>query len=332
MFSVLKGIVRFFIKLLPHRWETAIYKIVFASKKYRGSREIGDAYPVDKNVSVKDGILFSHSGHLGDILYSLHFCRELAASYGIKHFNYHIRTNVEAPELKRVKHPCKDVRITAGSAKFLAGLLENQDYIDSVSYGDELPENAIDLDCFRKLPVNFDAGNIADYYYDLTDKHLPRRFWESVISVEPDCKYQDKIVVIATCRYQNIFVDMNALKQFREHLIFAGLPEEYNDFCKNYFEIEYLDGVKSLNDIARYFSGVKGVIGNQSGLFSLAECMKIPRILIAADFIEIDGRVALGPCNVIPQGGWCERVSTTGKLVSSVEKLVKGLEKKTVVP
>ena len=331
MFSVLKKIIRFFIGLLPRRLETAIYKMIFSVTKHRyhSYGEIQKYFPVNKNLSSTKEILFSHSGHLGDILYSLYFCRELSAVYGMESFNFHIRTNVASPELKNLKHPCCEVRITLESAKFLGGLLENQRYINRVSYGDELPENAIDLDLFRKLPVNFSAGHIPDYYYDLVDKHLPRLFGEKIISVEPDYKYHDKIAVIATCRYRNVFVDMGALKPFREHLVFVGLPEEYEDFCKKYFTLEYMNTGKSMHDIARCFSCIKGVIGNQSGLFALAECMKIPRILIAADFFELGGRVVAGPCNVIPQGGWCERVSTTAKLVSVVKELVGCFENVT---
>ena len=39
-------------------------------------------------------LTFNHSGKLGNILYSLHFCKELATLNGDTQFNFHIQTNV----------------------------------------------------------------------------------------------------------------------------------------------------------------------------------------------------------------------------------------------
>ncbi len=333
---MLKGIVKFFVRLLPVRVEIMLRNFAFVRRNKSGSWKEKLAvlklshpvslpvefFPVNSNIDKNREIVFSHSGHMGDILYSLCFCRELAAYYGMKKFNFHLRTNVSEPGLEELGHPFKSVRMTVNGAEFIAGMLKKQEYIHQVTYGDQLPENAFDLDLFRKLRINFASGQIQNPYYNLVDLHLPGEFWKPVLFSGASDKYKNKVILFASARYRNVFVDMAVLEPFREHLVFAGLPEEYEDFCKKYFQLEYMADAATLADFAEYFAGAKGVIGNQSGLFALAECMKIPRILIAAEFIIFRKNFTPGPVNVIPQGGWCESVSSTEKLISAVKNLL----------
>ncbi len=335
--QMLKTIAKALLRLLPENFEIRLRNFAFALRNHPGSlkeklRILKNStplilpdyfFPVNVKIDGRKNMLFCHSGHLGDILFSLHFCKEMLESYGGEKFDFHIRTNVTEAGLEKLGYPFKAVRMTQGGAEFIAGLLRSQPYIGNVSCGDESPENAFDLDLFRNLKINFSAGHIANYYYNLVDRHLPRQFYKPVITVTPDRKYCDRIILIATARYRNIFVDMSALEPFREKLVFAGLPEEYTEFCEKYFYVEYIGKLKSMAEIAGYFAGAAGVIGNQSGLFSLAECMKVPRILISADYCLFNKRFAPGPVNVIPQGGWCESVATTEKMVSAVKNLLE---------
>ncbi|MBE6365377.1 MAG: hypothetical protein E7053_06450 [Lentisphaerae bacterium] len=334
--NMAKRLIKASIRLLPFRVEIMLRNLTVVVKNKQSSWKeklavlklpylIGspvEFFPVNRNCSENREIIFCHSGHNGDILYSLYFCRELAAFYGMTKFRFHLRTNVGEPGLEAMGHPFKSVRMTVNGAQFLAGMLKQQEYISRVTYGDELPDNAFDLDLFRKMMINFASGQIQNYYYNLVDEHLPREFWKPVIYAEEDFKYRDKIILIATGRYRNVFVDMAALQPFCNDLVFAGLPEEYDDFCQKYFQLEYIGKVDSMMDFAKYFAGAKGVIGNQSGLFALAECMKIPRILVAAEYIICRKTFSTGPVNVQPQGGWCESVSTTEKMVSAIKNLL----------
>jgi hypothetical protein len=68
--------------------------------------------------------------------------------------------------------------------------------------------------------------------------------------------------------------------------------------------------------------GAKGVVGGQSGLFSIAECLKVPRILVSPEFIKINGRIFPGPVNNHPMGGWNEVVVTEEKLIHMVQELI----------
>jgi hypothetical protein len=51
--------------------------------------------------------------------------------------------------------------------------------------------------------------------------------------------------------------------------------------------------------------------------------MKVNRILISPEYFMYNNKLAPGPVNVHPQGGWNEIVSTTEKLVNSIEELLK---------
>lgn len=75
--------------------------------------------------------------------------------------------------------------------------------------------------------------------------------------------------------------------------------------------------------VAKYIAGAKGFIGNQTGFFALAECMKVPRILLPAEWTkEISGKLVPGPKNVLPIGGWTAVASVTEKMVSTVNDLI----------
>ena len=65
--------------------------------------------------------------------------------------------------------------------------------------------------------------------------------------------------------------------------------------------------------------GCKGYISNQTGLFALAEGLKIPRGLITADHIIVNEKKQLGPVNVIPLGGLCLTIHNTSNLIDVVK-------------
>jgi hypothetical protein len=265
---------------------------------------------------------FSHSGGIGDILFSLYFCKEFSEYNGKNSFDFHIRTYVSDSGMKGHRHPFGTYRMTTASAEFLRELLECQSFINKVTISDELPEDAIDLDRCRDLKINFAAGDIHNWYYNLCRSHLPREFWKPVLDVLPDHKYKDKVLFASTERYQNIYIDYSVLEKYKKHLVFVGTAEEYAAFCGQYFEMEYA-ACHSMLELARYMMGARGLLANQSGIFSTADCLKIPRILLAPEFFIFKKRVGPGPHVNLPQGGWCEDAGTTEKMIASLEELLK---------
>jgi hypothetical protein len=270
--------------------------------------------------------LFNHSGASGDILFSLHFCKELSEAYGNSTFDFNIQTNVPDPNLAFQKHPNGSVRMSVKAAEMLKALLETQSYIDNVYINDNIPTDSfeykvINLDKFRQLPINFQSGDIRRWYYNIIDTHLPADFTKPVITCEPNYKYKNKILLIYTERYVNIAMDYNVLKPFKDKLVFIGLPNEYEIFKQRHFDLEYCP-TKDLLEAGKYIAGAKCVIGNQSGLFSLAECMKVPRILCSAEYFRYNNQYMPGPVNVHPQGGWNEVAAITEKLKTTVQTLL----------
>ena len=149
--------------------------------------------------------------------------------------------------------------------------------------------------------------------------------------MDPNPAYKDKILFSLTERYVNRGIDYMALKEFRDHLVFIGTDSEYQTFQSKYFELDRaeLKPEDSLLTVARYLAGAKGFVSNQSGFFSLAELMKINRVLLPPDWIREEGSdgtigdLVAGPKNNLPLGGWANSVSFTPKMVDAVKELLR---------
>jgi hypothetical protein len=262
-------------------------------------------------------LCFNHSGNLGDIVFSLHFCKEVMQFKNEEKFDFNIKTNVNCKYSSF--HPYKNVRMTKECAIMLQPLLEYQHYINKVYISDKTPEQCLDLDLFRKLNLNFSGGDIRSWYYALSSVHLQRNFFEKILFSPINKICENKIIVVNTHRYQNIYINYKLLKPFEQYLVFCGTREEYYDFkIKSGVECDHKE-FKDFLEFASIVEGSKGLLGNQSGLYSIAECLKCPRILISPEFINYK---RLGPCNNNPIGGWNEVASTNQKLISCVESLL----------
>ena len=262
-------------------------------------------------------VTFNHSGKIGDLLFSLYFCKESSQLFNESQFNFHIQTNVYERD-----------GVTPGFNKkivnFILPLLKQQKYINEITYSNIVPSDAFDLVDVRKLPLNIMSSDIRSWYYNLVIEHLPREFWKPIIFVEPNYKFKDKIILTWTPRYQNYFTNFKYLEKYKDILIFFGVLPEYEMFKKNYFTIPYFK-VNNLLEAAQYIAGAKGIIGVPGGLFSLAECMKIPRILVSSQwFLNQDSQNFIeGPLNVHPIGGWNEVAATNEKMIISLQRMIE---------
>ena len=276
-------------------------------------------------------LTFNHAGKIGDILFSLYFCIELSRSIGDSQFNYNIQINKKISDFKNTF--CDSILQTRDKALFIKPLLESQPYINKVTIREEPEDGSIDLNYFRSSVINEFGCEIRDWYYNYAVSTLPREFWKKIITVEPDPTFKDKILFTLTERYVNQKIDYTKLQEFKDHLVFIGTEREYQTFQKEYFELDKVDlkPEDSLLTVARYLAGAKGYIANQSGFYSLAELMKVPRILLAADWVRNQvwsteqgwkTEVGMGHKNNLPLGGWANNVSYTPKLVAAVKELL----------
>lgn len=228
-------------------------------------------------------LTFNHSGGIGDILFSLYFCKDLLDASIENKINFNIQINVKDMDMVLQNHPFGGIRMSEDAANFLKPLLECQDFINKVTISDTCPNNSINLDNFRRLRINFASGDIRNWYYNLVPNHLKKEFWKPIINVNANETFKNKILFCLTARYYNIFIDYNKLKEFANNLVFIGFEKEHNDFEQKYFKVDYYKPL-NLKEAAEKIKGAKGFLGNQSGLYSVAECLKSKRILIGPEF------------------------------------------------
>src|SRR6185503_12821434 len=102
----------------------------------------------------------------------------------------------------------------------------------------------------------------------------------------------NKILINRTSRYQNHMIHYWFLKEYAKDLVFTGLPEEHEAFCRQWELDIPLLVVKDFLELAIALRSCRYFIGNQSMCFALAEAMKIPRLLEVCPYAP----------NVIPCG------------------------------
>lgn len=269
-------------------------------------------------------MILSHDGSMGDLLAHMHFAVELSESLKDPIEEFIIQTDVPM-KWAVPNHPNGNVNMTKAAAEFVKPLVESCGSIRKVTISDKIPETCVNISKFRDFPLNFSSGSMKDWPYELCKFHLPHGYSRKLFDVEADDKLKDKIIFIRTERYNNVKFDIGCLEPFKDSLVMVGLPREHNLFEKHHFKVDYIP----LNDAleaAQLMLGAKGVIGNQSGLFWVAEMVKAKRILIPCQFqnYQRNGKnyVIPGPCNVICDGGWHENASSEQKLVSLVNGML----------
>lgn len=210
-------------------------------------------------------------------------------------------------------HPLNGVGYSRLTYDMLKPLVESQPYVQSfeVWAGQEYK---VDLDELRqKVIAPIPYGSITrwpfyawpDMQCDLAKAWLNvqcYKIWEPELTVthvvtgldftEVINKCSGKIIINRTSRWRNPMIHYWFLREYKEQLIFAGLPEEHAAFCKEWeLEIPLLV-VKDFMELAIALASCKYFIGNQSMCFALAEAMKIPRLLEVCPYAP----------NVIPCG------------------------------
>ena len=263
-------------------------------------------------------ITFNQSGNLIKILHSLYFCKELSFLSKEKKCNLHIQNNINNEYIEN------------DFFEKIKSLLKVQDYINDVTCDDILPQNAYNLLSIEDSFINTERGYLAEFYYNLSPHHLPREFWKPILKVEPNYNFKDKILLFINLKYKNPFLDFLFLKKYQDKLLFVTINEnDYNFFCKKYFQIEKIK-YNNFLELAQYIVGAKGFIGNQGEIFTISDCLKSNRILISPnlnvtkhdetrDEISLDNDLNVNQ----PYGGWYEIVSTTQKLKYSLINMLE---------
>ena len=264
-------------------------------------------------------IVFTHSGNLGDILFSLHFIRDYSEWRGADRTL--MLLTYGKPAVYGERHPDGDVQMSERSARFIIPFLRESGLFTDVQAAEWAKveqirgqiDGCVDLDEFRQKRISFYGGDNRLWFYALSSHHFRRDLSENLFEgkFEGDGRAAGKVLVTCTERVNNYYVPISyCLSEHRDGIAFIGLDSEHR-------RLESLTGypvpkieIADMADAARLMKGAKGVIGNQGGLWSLAEMLKVPRLLLAPEYMKMGGALTYGPCVVHPLGGECDVVQT----------------------
>jgi hypothetical protein len=213
---------------------------------------------------------FKHSGNVGDIIYSLPTVWELSKN-GKAHFYLHLN---QPGEYNYDYHPLGNIMLSQKMADMLKPLLLYQEQIAQVTIYSDNPVD-YNLDEFRSYSFDKHNGNITHWYFNVYgiyyDTSVP---W---LTAPKDEQYANTIVLARSHRYRSPLVSYGFLEAY-PNKIFIGVPEEYEDMKKDLPDLEFKP-VKDFLEMATIINSCRLFIGNQSFPFSLAEALKINRLL-----------------------------------------------------
>ena len=228
---------------------------------------------IRKNIKRKNELNFLHSGHMGDIINALPVIKQLSKTH---------KCNLFIQSKKKLENEARDykyqgdrVYMTDRMVLMILPLLKKQKYIKSVNIFKNQKID-IDLNLFRKIPMNFNLDEVRWYFY-LTGVHsnLTRPY----LSVNMHKHLKNKIVIMRSTRRKNEFINYKFLNKFK-NILFLGLKDEYNDLKKQIKNLKFYDA-KDFLEVAQIIKSSKFFIGNSSFGFTIAEGLKIPRVMEA---------------------------------------------------
>jgi hypothetical protein len=241
---------------------------------------------------VGDEINFSHSGHAGDIIYSIPAMIALAEGRKINLYLTLYQPNRDFT--KKMKHPNGSVMLTEKSVELIAPLIlaQNEFILCESHQGQQIHYNLTD---FRNLPFDYRMGSIARWYF-LT-YGISADLGKPWLKVVPDESVKDSIVLARSSRYHTPGISYSFLNKYAD-IVFVGMKEEFEEMKKEIPGLTFRP-VKQFLEMASIIAGSKLFIGNQSFPFSLAEALKVKRVLEVFPLIPnvvVEGEYAYDFC------------------------------------
>ena len=218
----------------------------------------------------------SHSGNIGDILYSIPFLLGILERKKYTKINFYLKVNV--PCHYSGPHPLGNVLLNTEYAKSVISLLSKQPYINECTIFTNQKVD-IDLDEFRKLPIRFQTGVIPRWYFWLGDSEYDlSKAW---IQASTNTDYKNKVIISRTQRHTNSMINYKFINNYANDIVFVGVEEEWVLFKKQCPSCRDWVKFNNLFDMANAFNSCKFFVGNQGMPYTLAESMKINRLLEA---------------------------------------------------
>ncbi len=216
---------------------------------------------------------FSHSGNSGDIIYALPVLKKVSQLTG-KPVNLYLELNRPLMISKHYAHPLGNVMLNERMARSLIPLIASQEYINTCGVLTDQKIH-IDLSLFRDAGIHQDKGNIARWNFYTTG--VMGDLCNPWLHVDKNTQYAQTIVLARSSRYNNVLIDYSFLSKY-PNLAFVGVAAEYEEMKKVLPAIKYLP-VDDFLQMAQIIAGCKVFIGNQSFPFSIAEALKVKRVL-----------------------------------------------------
>lgn len=248
------------------------YRRIKLEKKSQKFIERSNALRIDFPPEDKGTYSFMHSGNAGDIIYALPTIYALA-----DRAEANLYLNLDRPiEYSKIRggHPLGNVLLNHTMFSMLRPLLLSQPQITRCEAydGQNVDYN---LDIFRESPFSLSAGNIARWYF--LHFGINADLGKPWLQVEPNPAVSDYIVIARSLGYHSPGIDHSFLKKYGK-LLFVGLPEEFDAMKQRVPNLEY-HPVSDFLELARIIAGCRFFIGNQSFPFSIAEALKVRRVL-----------------------------------------------------
>jgi hypothetical protein len=269
-----------------YKWERKNYLQDEVNNYFTGSARLNTLDKIVAICQTVPALNIVHSGNAGDVIYALPTIKRIFEVTGTP-INLYLKTGQPLILSGYSEHPLGAVMLNDKMVALLSPLINAQDYIAKceVYNGQQIH---VDLDFFRAKLFSLDNTNIARWCSYITG--VTPHLWKNWLNIDPDTTYADTIILARSERYRNSFVDYSFLKKY-DNLVFIGVESEYKDMLKSIPDLKWVQ-VDDFLKLAKIVAGCKLFIGNQSFPFSLAEALKVPRIL------EIYYHTA----NVIPEG------------------------------
>ena len=226
---------------------------------------------IQKSIENKKELSFLHYGHLGDVVNSLPVIKELSKTHKC---NFYIQAKKPLePNARHYKRFGDYVFLTEANVDMLLPLFMNQPYIHKVDkYTNQ--EIDIDLNLIREMPIDFNIDSVR-WYSQLTGIHTDLSV--PYIFAEPHDVIKNKVTIMRNVRRKNYFTNYKFLKKY-ENLLFIGLNDEYEDLKKEVSNLEFYN-CKDFLEMAQIIKSSKLFLGNLSFGYTIAEGLKIPRLL-----------------------------------------------------
>lgn len=269
-----------------YKWELRNYQKLQAGKFLIGSGRLTNIGKIISHAKTNNKLNIMHSGNAGDIIYALPTIKKIQQLTGVQ-VNLYLRLDQPAFIEGYSNHPLGGVMMNTKMAEMLLPLIEQQEYITGCGiYTDEQID--IDMDYFRTGLIPQDKGNIARWCSYITG--VTPDLWKKWLTISPDAAYANSIVVARSGRYNNKLIDYSFISKYKE-VNFIGIADEFEAIKQFIPHIKWIQ-VANFAQMAQIIAGCKVFIGNQSFPYSIAEGLKVPRIL----------EVSFEVINVIPEG------------------------------